>query len=246
MILRKWSAPCTVTESTWSPAMLYVYKSQIRPQNRILIPHLDWSSPSPHFPAITEFKSVYILCEELFLKLQPLSRKRNVIILSPLCPYFRCKFLVNLNSLVPPVPSLRARTRYAMFIGLNRPHSLRIPMVRGKFHSLFPQELLLVEEAPKGVSLSTTMTCVSLGSTVISPIYPLHILSLFKPLKQSYSLTSHLEWLLCLVFGEHFGNKENLGKLKRLNRCRCKAQNMGKDDRHRGMSDDKALESRFD
>lgn len=101
--------------------------------------------PNPHFPFVTDFKSLYgLVGDELFSTLQPpLPHRQNASNLLLLFCYFPGRYFGELHSLFPPAQILTSRTFHAMYI-----------IISFTFHShVLSQKCCKVEQTPKGVLL---------------------------------------------------------------------------------------------
>ena len=122
-------------------AILYLYKSQIRPKMEYCC-HI-WASSSQH--ALSALDRVQnrmrgLLGDGLFSSLQPLSHRRNVASLALFYRYINGKCSDELHSLVPKKREFPRCTRFADS-SKRHPHFLVIPKTRSMFHSnsFFPR-----------------------------------------------------------------------------------------------------------
>ena len=122
-------------------ALLYLYKSQIRPKMEYCS-HI-WAGSSQQ--ALSTLDRVQkrmrgLVGDELFSSLQPLSHRRNVASLSLFYRYFHGKCSDELHSLVPPIREFSRNTRFAKST-TSHPYFLQLPFTRCVFHSnsFFPR-----------------------------------------------------------------------------------------------------------
>merc|ERR1711954_544049 len=88
----------------------------------------------------------WLIGDNLFKTLQPLSHRRNVASLSLLYRYYSGKCSEELNQLVPPPKVFGKDTRLAVHTRQNHPHALRVPDSMKYFHadSVFPRTVKLL------------------------------------------------------------------------------------------------------
>ena len=122
-------------------ALLYLYKSQIRPKMEYCS-HI-WAGSSQQ--ALSTIDRVQkrmrgLVGDELFSSLQPLSLRSNVASLSLFYRYFHGKCSDELHSLVPPIREFSRNTRFAKST-TSHPYFLQLPFTRCVFHSnnFFPR-----------------------------------------------------------------------------------------------------------
>ena len=122
-------------------AILYLYKSQIRPKMEYCS-HI-WAGSSQQ--ALLTLDRVQnrlrgLVGDELFSSLQALSHRRNVACLSLFYRYFYGKCSDELHSLVPPIREFPRSTRFAKSTTFH-PYYLKLPRTRCRFHgnSFFPR-----------------------------------------------------------------------------------------------------------
>ena len=132
-------------------AILYLYKSQIRPKMEYC--SLIWAGSSNQ--ALAGLDRIQnrlqgLVSEELFSTLPPLSHRRNVATLALFYRYFHGKCSDELHSLVPLERNFRVRTRFAM-TSKSHPHFLTVPRTRCNFHadSFIPRVCKLWNELPR-------------------------------------------------------------------------------------------------
>ena len=116
-------------------ALLYLYKSQIRPRMEYCC-HL-WDGSSQH--SLSSLDRIQnrmhgLVGDELFASLQTLSHRRNVASLALFYRYFHGKCSDELHSLVPKERLFLRSTRFAE-TSQSHPHFLAIPESRRVFHS---------------------------------------------------------------------------------------------------------------
>ena len=133
-------------------AILYLYKSQIRPRMEYCC-HI-WAGAAQSSLACldrVQNRLQNLVGSDLFTTLQPLSHRRNVASLTLLYRYFHGKCSVELHSLVPPLRTFSARTRFATSTETNHPFFLNTPPLRRKFHaeSFFPRTTSLWNKLPR-------------------------------------------------------------------------------------------------
>ena len=134
-----------------SSAILYLYKSQIRPTMEYCS-HI-WAGSSNN--ALTGLDVVQkslrgLVGEELYSTLPPLSLRRNVASLSLFYRYYHGKCSDELHSSVPCERSFSVRTRFAL-ASKSHPHFLTVPRTRCNFHadSFIPRASKLWNELPR-------------------------------------------------------------------------------------------------
>ena len=122
-------------------AMLYLFKSQIRPKMEYCA-HI-WAGSSQQ--ALSTLDRVQkrmrgLVGDELFSSLQPLSHRRDVASLSLFYRYFHGKCSEELHSLVPPIKEFTRSTRFAKST-TSHPYYLDPPRSRCMYHSnsFFPR-----------------------------------------------------------------------------------------------------------
>ena len=131
-------------------AILYLYKSQIRPKMEYCS-HI-WAGSSKH--ELSSLDRIQhrihgLVGTELFSSLDSLGHRRNVASLSLLYRYFYGKCSDELHSLVPPIREFTRMTRFALTTGAH-PHLLNIPRSRTQFraNSFFPRTAALWNALP--------------------------------------------------------------------------------------------------
>ena len=122
-------------------ALLYLYKSQIRPK-MAYCSHI-WAGSSQLALSILDLVQKRMRClvgDDLFSSLQPLSHRRNVASLSLFYRYFHGKCSDELHSLVPPIREFTRSTRFSESAS-SHPYFLKLPRTRCAFHanSFFPR-----------------------------------------------------------------------------------------------------------
>ena len=132
-------------------SILYLYKSQIRPTMEYCC-HI-WAGASR-----TSLKSLdgvqkrlrWLVGDELFSTLQPLSQRRDVASLALLYRYFHGECSEELQAMVPPVKVFPRNTRLASSVKTNHRYFLDIPFINRQFHaaSFFPRTAQLWNELP--------------------------------------------------------------------------------------------------
>ena len=129
------------------PAILYLYKSQIRPKMEYCC-HLCGGAAQSTLTGLDRVQNRLrnLVGDELFSSLEPLSHRRDVASLSLLYRYFHGKCSDALHSL-----TFTARTRLATSTVANHPHFLRLPNIRRKFHadSFIPRTSSLWNKLPR-------------------------------------------------------------------------------------------------
>ena len=132
-------------------AMLYLYKSQIRPQMEYCC-HIWGGAAQTSLSCLDRVQNRLrnLVGDDLFSTLPPLSLRRDVASLSLLYRYFHGRCSNELHSLVPPLQTFRVRTRLAAFTQSNHPYTLRSPLIRNQFHenSFFPRTTRLWNSLP--------------------------------------------------------------------------------------------------
>ncbi len=132
-------------------AMLYLYKSQIRPQMEYCC-HIWGGAAQTSLSCLNRVQNRLqnLVGDDLFSTLAPLSLRRDVASLSLLYRYFHGRCSNELHSLVPPLQTFRVRTRLAAFTQSNHPYTLRSPLIRNQFHenSFFPRTTRLWNSLP--------------------------------------------------------------------------------------------------
>ena len=123
-------------------AILYLYKSQIRPKMEYCC-HI-WSGASD--ASLSSLDRVQrrlkrLVGEDLFATLQPLSHRRKVASLSLLYRYYNGKCSQELHDMVPPHMTFPRTTRYSSHTLSHHPHSLQVEGNCPKYHldSFFPR-----------------------------------------------------------------------------------------------------------
>ena len=116
-------------------AILYLYKSQIRPTMEYCS-HIWAGSPYNALSVLDEIQKRLrgLVGEQLYSTLPPLSLRRNVASLSLFYRYFHGKCSGELHDSVPCERSFSRRTRFAL-ASETHPHFLNIPFIRTKFHA---------------------------------------------------------------------------------------------------------------
>ena len=132
-------------------AILYLYKSQIRPRMEYCC-HIWAGSSKSSLSTLDRVQRRVrrLVGDELFKTLQPLSHRRNVSSLSLLYRYFYGKCSSELHAMVPKVLKFNRRTRLAVSVADNHPHFLNIPFSKQEFHSqsFFPRTAALWNKLP--------------------------------------------------------------------------------------------------
>ena len=122
-------------------AILYLYKSQIRPTMEYCC-HIWAGASLVSLSCLDKIQNRLrpLVGDALFSKLEPLSHRRNVASLSLLYRYYYGKCSEELHSLVPVLYKFPRRTRFSE---INHPHYLSVPIVSRKFHeqSFFPRTI---------------------------------------------------------------------------------------------------------
>ena len=122
-----------------SPAILYLYKNQIRTRMDYCCQIWVGSAQTSQSSLDVVHKRLHSLVgDELFGTLQPLSHRRDVSSLSLLYRYFHGKCSDELRQMVPPLKEFGRSTRLA---SSSHPYVLDIPKAKSKFHSqsFFPR-----------------------------------------------------------------------------------------------------------
>ena len=116
-------------------AILYLYKSQIRPKMEYCS-HIWAGSPMNALSVLDRLQNriKYLIGDQLFQTLPTLGHRRNVACLSLFYRYFHGKCSTELHDLVPPQWKFNRNTRLAISCA-NHPHFLRLPLAKTKFHS---------------------------------------------------------------------------------------------------------------
>ena len=132
-------------------AILYLYKSQIRPRMEYCC-HI-WSGASK--TSLSSLDKVQrrlrrLIGDDLFSTLQPLSHRRNVASLSLFYRYYNGKCSEELRSMVPPCKTFGRSTRYSSRIQQDHPHFLQVEGNYPKYHmnSFFPRTASLWNTLP--------------------------------------------------------------------------------------------------
>ena len=133
------------------PAILYLYKSQIRPRMEYCS-HIWAGSSNQVLSGLDRIQERLrgLVGEELFSTLSPLAHRRNVASLSLFYRYVNGKCSEELHSAVPPERTFLVRTRFAMS-SKSHPHFLTVPRTRCNFHadSFIPRASKLWNEQPR-------------------------------------------------------------------------------------------------
>ena len=129
-------------------AILYLYKSQIRPRMEYCC-HI-WAGASQHALSCldrVQSRLRYLVGDSLFSSLQPLSHRRNVASLSLLYRYYNGKCSNELHEMVPPRRTFVRNTRFSSNA---HPHFLEIETSHQNFHmqSFFPRTATLWNSLP--------------------------------------------------------------------------------------------------
>ena len=128
-------------------AILYLYKSQIRPRMEYCC-HI-WAGASQQALSCldrVQSRLRYLVGDSLFSSLQPLSHRRNVASLSLLYRYYNGKCSKELQEMVPPRRTFVRNTRFASNA---HPHFLEVE-THQNFHmqSFFPRTATLWNTLP--------------------------------------------------------------------------------------------------
>ena len=115
-------------------AILYLYKSQIRPKMDYCS-HIWAGSPKSTLSVLDRLQNRIrsLVGDQLFSNLQ-LGHRRDVASLSLLYRYVNGKCSAELKGLVPPLWEFVRNTRYSVSCN-NHTYLLRIPLEKKKFHS---------------------------------------------------------------------------------------------------------------
>ena len=134
------------------PAILYLYKSQIRPKMEYRC-HLWGGAAQSTLTCLDRVQNRLrnLVGDELFSSLEPLSHRRDVASLSLPYRYFHGKCSDEIHSLIPKAQTFTARTRLATSPVANHLHFLRLPNIRRKFHadSFIPRTSSLWNKLPR-------------------------------------------------------------------------------------------------
>ena len=132
-------------------AILYLYKSQIRPKMEYCC-HI-WSGASKS--SLSSLDKVQrrlrrLVGDNLFSTLQPLSHRRNVASLSLFYRYYNGKCSQELHEMVPHLKTFGRSTRYSSRVQENHPHFLHVDGIFPKYHmnSFFPRTTSLWNTLP--------------------------------------------------------------------------------------------------
>ena len=130
------------------PAILYLYKSQIRPRMEYCC-HI-WAGASQQALSCldrVQRRLRYLVGDSLFSSLQPLSHRRNVASLSLLYRYYNGKCSKELHEMVPPKRTFVRNTRFSSNV---HPHFLEVETAHQNFHmqSFFPRTATLWNSLP--------------------------------------------------------------------------------------------------
>ena len=121
------------------PAILYLYKSQIRPRMEYCC-HIWAGSAQTSLSSLDAVQKRLrsLVGDELFGTLQPLSHRRDVSSLSLLYRYFHGRCSDELRQMVPPLKEFVRSTRLARS---SHQYVLDIPKAKSNFHSqsFFPR-----------------------------------------------------------------------------------------------------------
>ena len=133
------------------PAILYLYKSQIRPRMEYCS-HIWAGSSKQSLSGLDRIQERLrgLVGEELFSTLSPLSHRRNVASLSLFYRYFHGRCSDELHLAIPSERSFQVRTRFAVSCK-SHPSYLTVPRTRCKFHadSFIPRVTELWNELPQ-------------------------------------------------------------------------------------------------
>ena len=131
------------------PAILYLYKSQIRPRMEYCC-HIWAGSAQTSLSSLDAVQKRLrsLVGDELFGTLQPLSHRRDVSSLSLLYRYFHGRCSEELHQMVPPLKEFGRSTRLA---SRSHPYVLDIPKAKSKFHSqsFFPRTASIWNRLPQ-------------------------------------------------------------------------------------------------
>ena len=132
-------------------AILYLYKSQIRPKMEYCC-HI-WAGASK--TCLSSLDKVQrrlrrLVGDSLFTTLQPLSHRRNVASLSLFYRYYNGKCSQELQKMVPCCKTFGRNTRYSTRVQKNHPHFLQVEGIYPKYHmdSFFPRTASLWNTLP--------------------------------------------------------------------------------------------------
>ena len=124
------------------PALLYLYKSQIRPKMEYCC-HIWAGAAKTTLSSLdrVQRRMRWLVGEDLYGKLQPLSLRRDVASLALFYRYFHGLCSEELHSIVPPLKTFGRTTRSSTSIQVNHPHYILAPRVNRNFHgdSFFPR-----------------------------------------------------------------------------------------------------------
>ena len=132
-------------------AILYLYKSQIRPKMEYCC-HI-WAGASKSSLSSLDRVQHRLKCLvgiNLFSTLQPLSHRRNIASLSLFYRYYHGKCSRELHEMVPNHKKFNRNTRYSSRVQEDRPHFLDVGGIYPRYHmdSFFPRTTSLWNSLP--------------------------------------------------------------------------------------------------
>ena len=129
-------------------AILYLYKSQIRPRMEYCC-HIWAGASQQSLSSLDRVQSRlrYLVGDSLFSTLQPLSHRRNVASLALLYRYYNGRCSNELQEMVPPRKTFARNTRFSVNV---HPHFLEVNTSVQNFHmqSFFPRTATLWNSLP--------------------------------------------------------------------------------------------------
>ena len=129
-------------------AILYLYKSQIRPRMEYCC-HIWAGASQQSLSSLDRIQSRirYLVGDSLFSTLQPLSHRRNVASLALLYRYYNGRCSNELHEMVPPRKTFARNTRFSANV---HPHFLEVDTSVQNFHrqSFFPRTATLWNSLP--------------------------------------------------------------------------------------------------
>ena len=101
---------------------------------------------------VVQRRMCWLVGEELYGKLQPLSPRRDVASLALFYRYYLGLCSEELHSIVPPLKTFERTTRSSRSIQVNHPQYPLAPRVNRNFHGdIFPQGCCSVEQSTTGM-----------------------------------------------------------------------------------------------
>ena len=132
-------------------ALLYLYKSQIRPRMEYCC-HIWAGAAKTTLSSLdrVQRRLRWLVGDDLYGKLQPLSLRRDVASLALFYRYYHGMCSEELHSIVPPLKTFERTTRFSATIQVNHPYYIDAPRAKNNFHgdSFIPRAAALWNSLP--------------------------------------------------------------------------------------------------